>query len=457
MKKRQPKISIVIRTNNEEKWITSCLDSVFRQDFQDFEIIIVDNNSTDRTLEKARAFSIKKIVSIDEFLPGKALNLGVKECEGEYIVCLSAHCIPVNSQWLKNLLANFTSNKIAGVYGRQEHMAFTSDIDKRDLINTFGLDRKVQIKDPFFHNANSMISKSVLDKIPFSNTTTNIEDRIWAKEVLEQGYQVIYEPNASVYHHHGINQGRNIEQAKNVVAILEELHDYRGGKFALDQIETVAIVPVRKPVKYVGSESLLELTLKSINPSKYVTDVFVATDNEEHVEIAKQYGAQVILRPPELSQDYIELNNVYQFVLQQLASTRNVPNLVVLAQEEYPFRHPELIDTMIEHLITYDKDTVMAVTSIYKSLWKETEGQLNRIDQGFIPTKFKEPLHMGLYGLCCVIEAKLIEAGHKIGHKVGMVTIDNPFSSITAGSNDELKMVKKLLPIWNNSRSLTCS
>ena len=45
------KVSIVIRTFNEEKWIRHCLISVFSQDFKDFDVIIVDNNSTDKTLE----------------------------------------------------------------------------------------------------------------------------------------------------------------------------------------------------------------------------------------------------------------------------------------------------------------------------------------------------------------------------------------------------------------------
>ena len=52
----------------------------------------------------------------------------------------------------------------AGVYGRQQPMSFSSLSDKRDLMIVFGLDRKVQIKDSFFHNANSIIKKEFLDK-----------------------------------------------------------------------------------------------------------------------------------------------------------------------------------------------------------------------------------------------------------------------------------------------------
>ena len=154
-----------------------CLEQINKQTFKDYEIILVDNNSTDKTVEKAHLAEIKKIFLIKKFLPGKALNLGIKNSQGEYIVCLSAHCIPTNKNWLKNLIKNFELEKnVAGVYGRQEPMEFSRDADKRDLFLVFGLDRKVQIRDSFFHNANSIIKKK--GKIKFDEKITNIEDRL---------------------------------------------------------------------------------------------------------------------------------------------------------------------------------------------------------------------------------------------------------------------------------------
>ena len=76
------------------------------------------------------------------------------------MVFISSHCIPVDKFWLKNLVNAIEENsKYAGVYGRQEPMSFSSPSDKRDLLLVFGLDRKIQEKDSFFHNANSIIKK----------------------------------------------------------------------------------------------------------------------------------------------------------------------------------------------------------------------------------------------------------------------------------------------------------
>jgi len=446
--KKNNKVSIILRAANEEKWISSCLSGVFRQEFSDFEVILVDNCSSDRTIEKAKQFPIIKIVTINQFMPGKALNLGIRESSGSYIVCLSAHCIPTNEKWLGNLLSNFNDNRIAGVYGRQEPMAFTNDVDKRDLINIFGLDRKVQKKDPFFHNANSMLRRDIWEKIPFSDTTTNIEDRIWAKEVLRRGYQIIYEPEASVYHYHGINQGRNIQRAKNIVRILEEIHPSFRGEYIHSDMNINAIIPVRGEVKFIKGVSLLELAIKSLSKSKYIKDIIVAADNDEHLKIAESLGSRIIHRPTELSYEYIEVIKVYQYVLTQLLDEGNLPEVVVLAQEVYPFRPIKLVDSMIKRLVNSDRDCIIACKPIYKTLWRGNEDNLLRVDSGFMPSKYKEPLFMALYGLGCVMDPHIILRGDKIGENAGLMIVNDPYSSITASSSEALKMVEALLPKW---------
>ncbi|MEW6500656.1 MAG: glycosyltransferase, partial [Thermodesulfobacteriota bacterium] len=262
------KISLIIRTKNEERWIASCLKGVFAQDYQDFEVIVVDNESTDATLAKVEQFPVKKVVHCTEYLPGKSLNIGIAEASGEFIVCLSGHCIPTNREWLANLLKNFDDPQVAGVYGRQEPLSFTPPSDKRDLMIVFGPERKVQRKDSFFHNANSMIRKSVLDRIPFDDRVTNIEDRVWAQQVLDEGYVIVYEPEASVYHYHGIHQNGNTERCRNVVKILENLGNKTwdlGNLMKIQDLNIVALIPNKGRPVHLGEHSLLDYAVQSAN------------------------------------------------------------------------------------------------------------------------------------------------------------------------------------------------
>lgn len=448
MKKYNPKLSIILRSKNEEKWIHSCLTSVFNQTYRNFEVILVDNKSTDRTVERAKQFPLTKILEIHEFYPGKALNLGINESSGDYLVCLSSHCIPINEQWLSNLLAAFTDESIAGVYGRQEPLTFTPDVDKRDLINIFGLDKKVQRKDPFFHNANSMIRKDVWEQFPFSNSTTNLEDRIWAKNVLEHGYTIVYEPEARVYHYHGINQGRNTERAKNVVQILENLHPSINGGYIPGKHSATAIIPVREPVKYIGDHTLLEISIDSVINSSYCENVIVSTDNKEHASIARQKGAKVFMRPKHLSHNYIDLDKVYQFTLENFYEEEAYPDLVFLMHEVYPLRPPDLLDNMIFQLANSDCDCLLPALPIYNSLWRSDDDEIKRLDPGFIPTLYKEPVRMGIYGLGCLINPKLVLGGSKIGHNTGLFMIDDPFCSIKINDSKKIALAKAMLPVW---------
>ena len=139
-----PEIAIIIRARNEERWIGHCLRSLAEQSFRDFEVILVDNNSTDQTVRRARSvWPDLELVTVDRFRPGHAINEGIRASAAQYVVCLSAHCIPATVDWLANLReALHSEGMCAGVYGRQIPMRFTTPEDKRDLLIAFGLDRR---------------------------------------------------------------------------------------------------------------------------------------------------------------------------------------------------------------------------------------------------------------------------------------------------------------------------
>ena len=214
--------SIIIRTKNEDKWLEDCINSIKQQDYKHWEIIVVDNYSRDKTLSICNKYNIK-VVKIKSFKPGKAINLGIEASMGNYIVILSAHCIPQTKNWLSNFIKKIKLKKIAGVYGRQLPIKSSSDQTKRDLKIVFGLDEKIQIKDPYFNNANSCIKKKLWRKFPFDEKLTNIEDRIWAKNIQKKGWKILYTPNSCVYHYHGIHQDNDHIRLKQTVNILSKL------------------------------------------------------------------------------------------------------------------------------------------------------------------------------------------------------------------------------------------
>jgi glycosyltransferase involved in cell wall biosynthesis len=443
-------VSIIIRTRNEERWITQCLRGVFDQSYKDFEVILVDNMSDDKTVEKARQFAVAKVMQCKDFLPGKAINIGISESVGRYIVCLSGHCIPINDKWLEHLMENFKDDTIAGVYGRQEPMAFTSDSDKRDLALVFGLDRKVQTKDSFFHNANSMIRRDVWEKVPFDETLTNIEDRAWAKEVLTRGYKVIYEPKASVYHYHGIHQNGDAERCANVVRIMESLHDDNKRKtIDMKKLNIVAIIPTRGRLQYLNDKPLLLYTMESARESKYIKKVILSTDDKETAELAKHNGVEVpFMRDSSLSEEHVDLGKVFRYSLERLEETGIYPDIVVLLEATFPFRPKGLLDEMILQLAEKGFDSVIAARRENKTIWKERNGTIIQLDEGMVPRKFKEPSFIGLRGVGCVTHPEFLRDGTIFGEKIGIFEVNSPYAQIEVRGDEDFKLASLLIDKW---------
>jgi len=199
-----PETSIIIRTFNEEKHIGNLLRAIKEQDHRDYEIIVVDSGSTDNTLKIAKNFT-DNILEIDskDFTFGYSLNKGCQQSQGKYIVLVSAHTLPVDNQWLKNLLAPFEDEKVAMVYGRQFGAQESKFSEKRDFQRLYSASSFNSELYPYFaNNANSAIRKDIWQKHPFDEYLLGLEDIEWAKHAAEKGFLIHYKPEAAIYHIH---------------------------------------------------------------------------------------------------------------------------------------------------------------------------------------------------------------------------------------------------------------
>jgi len=115
------KASIIIPAYNEEAYIAETLEAVLKQNYSDFEVIVVDNNSNDRTAEIVRGFKGVKLVQELNKGTNWARERGRKEARGEIIATLDADCIPPKD-WLskaESILA--LDQNIAAVSGPYDY------------------------------------------------------------------------------------------------------------------------------------------------------------------------------------------------------------------------------------------------------------------------------------------------------------------------------------------------
>jgi glycosyltransferase involved in cell wall biosynthesis len=130
MKSKMTVLSIIIPTHNEEKDIFQCLKSLTEQSFKKFEVIIVDDGSTDKTLEIVKRFSKVRIFEQNHKGPGVARNLGAKNSKGDILIFIDSD-MTFDKDYLKNLIEPIISDRTGQIIGathEQEIVENTSNI-----------------------------------------------------------------------------------------------------------------------------------------------------------------------------------------------------------------------------------------------------------------------------------------------------------------------------------------
>lgn len=120
------KISVIIPTYNEANVIVDCLKSLGKQTVKDFEVIIVDDGSTDDTLEKIESitYHVSRITVLQQKHcgPGAARNLGAKSAKGKVLIFVDAD-MTFSRNFLKELVKPIQKGKTKGTFSKEEYVS----------------------------------------------------------------------------------------------------------------------------------------------------------------------------------------------------------------------------------------------------------------------------------------------------------------------------------------------
>ncbi len=201
------RISIIVRAYNEEDHIGRLFTGLNQQTRQDFELVLVDSGSTDKTREIASGneweFPVRIVqIEPERFSFGRSLNLGIQEARGDIIAIASAHVYPVYPDWLEKIILPLEDSQIGLTYGKQRGNTITHFSEHQIFARWFPDQSKTTQKNPFCNNANAAIRKELWLEHQYDETLTGLEDLEWANWVIEQGYLVSYVAEAEIVHVH---------------------------------------------------------------------------------------------------------------------------------------------------------------------------------------------------------------------------------------------------------------
>jgi poly-beta-1,6 N-acetyl-D-glucosamine synthase len=202
-----PLVSVIVPAYNEERAIGKTIDALLQLSYPNKEIIIVDDGSTDGTLETATTHAGNSVVQVITKPNGgkwDALNTGIKAAKGEFIVCMDADTL-LDPDAIQQLTRHFSDPNVAAIAGNvkvgNRHGLLTKlqALEYVVGINLYrrseaSLQRVTVVPGPI-----GAFRASVLKKIGLFEGDTFAEDADITIKILKAGYETAYEPQAIGY------------------------------------------------------------------------------------------------------------------------------------------------------------------------------------------------------------------------------------------------------------------
>ena len=147
----------------------------------------------------------------------------------------------------------------------------------------------------------------------------------------------------------------------------------------IDLHNSLAIIPARggskniplKNITPIAGKPLIAYTIEAARQSKYIRRVIVSTDHPQIAATAADFGAEVVIRPQEISGNKASSEMAILHALSFLKQKEDyIPDLCVFLQCTSPLTLSEDIDLTMETLISEDSDTALAVTPFHYFLWR---------------------------------------------------------------------------------------
>lgn len=282
-------VSILIPVYNGENVITACLDSVLSSDFRDYEIIILDDNSTDSSVDRAKKYLTGNVSLLKNdrnlgFV--RNVNRGLREAKGDIVVLLNMDTV-VESKWLGELVKPFYNGENVGIAGSkiyyiggatiQHAGAFLDEIARsyhigRGEVDNGQYDYRKEVE--YVCGASIAFRKDALAKIGGFDTGYSpayYEEIDFAFRLRKRGYKVIYIPESRLEHH-----------------------------------ECYSINFNNKPFFYYISKNRLRFVLKYFSPKKFISDFipreiafFLGNGRKDRMILLKAYF-YTLYRMPEI-------------------------------------------------------------------------------------------------------------------------------------------------------------
>lgn len=198
----KPKVSVIMRSKNSDWVIAQALSGLYSQTFTDFELIIVDSGSNDRTLEIVKQYPCRLIeIEATAYYPGAVLNMAIEEAAADIIIFQNSDGVPLCQHTLQRLVDAFEDENVHAALSRQLVRPEADTWVRHDYASSFPDKDKtpdwIRLSLPM-----AAFRKAVWEKHHFYTDAWASEDTEWGEWAVKNGYNIKYVKDAIIMHSH---------------------------------------------------------------------------------------------------------------------------------------------------------------------------------------------------------------------------------------------------------------
>ena len=235
-----PRVSIILRSFNEGWALKETLPAVQAQEFQNWELIVIDSGSTDGSVDLIRAANPKHFIQIkkEDYNPSRVMNHGMQLARAEFGIFLNADATPQNNQWLRPLVNALQDPQVAASFGRQIPRSDCQAVFACDYDRCFGPKREAAKWDHFFSMVSSGLRKDIWARRGFLEKMQYSEDDEYTRWCRAQGCQIVYCEDSIVMHSHNYTPAQAYQRSHGEARALAAV--WTGSPEEINWLHTVA-------------------------------------------------------------------------------------------------------------------------------------------------------------------------------------------------------------------------
>jgi len=457
---KNPSITVYITNFNYGKFLNNCIKSVLNQNFKNFELIIIDDGSTDNSLKILKKFKKKQNIRFI-FQKNKGLiktnNIAIRASKGDFILRLDADDYLDPNALLVLFNEINKSEDTALVYSD----FFLINEKNKIMKHERRLDFKNEIKNfnNVAHGACSLIRKRYLDEVNLYDEKFDRQDGvdIWYKFFNKYKIRKVSLP-LFYYRQHLSNltlNSQKLYETRNQIldkfSKIEEMQKEKSNKIA-------CVIPVRGKVYTSNCMSMEKLSKKPILfwtidetlKSKKIDKIIVTTSDLNIINQLKKRYKNKIFYHKRSNKYSMENTNFTDAIISalNLKYKSNKPDYLLVLGFENPFRKSFYIDTAISSLLLHKADKVISVNKEINSNYYKYKGNNlvninnNKFDELKLEKEdiFEEKGGITLYNYSSFLKNN---NGHKF-KKVNYIVMDKK-ASFAINDYLELEIANKVI------------